>query len=260
MDRRDVRAKKHLGQHFLKETAYCERIADALQPIKNKLILEVGPGTGALTHFLLEGDLRVVEIDTESVAYLRSALPQLRSAIIEEDYLSLDLQTVFEGASFSLCGNFPYNISSQIVFHALDHMERVDEICGMFQREMARRIAAPHGNKEYGILSVLTQAFYDVTYLFDVPPTAFVPPPKVTSGVIHALKKKNEETEHIPRKELKRVVKLAFNQRRKTLKNALKTLQLDEQLLQMDIAGLRAEQLSVPAFIELAQRLKDKEL
>jgi 16S rRNA (adenine1518-N6/adenine1519-N6)-dimethyltransferase len=125
---------------------------------------------------------------------------------------------------------------------------------------MARRIAAPHGNKEYGILSVLTQAFYDVSYLFDVPPTAFVPPPKVTSGVIHALKKKNEETEHIPRKELKRVVKLAFNQRRKTLKNALKALQLDEQLLQMDIAGLRAEQLSVPAFIELAQRLKDKEL
>ena len=139
-------------------------------------------------------------------------------------------------------------------------MERIDEICGMFQREMARRIAAPHGNKEYGILSVLTQAYCDVTYLFDVPPNAFVPPPKVTSGVIYAQKKENEQTEHIPRKELKRVVKLAFNQRRKILKNALKTLQLDEQLQQMDIAGMRAEQLSVPAFIELAQRLKDKEL
>lgn len=258
MDRREVRAKKHLGQHFLKELKYSREIAEALELSAGKRVLEIGPGTAALTQFLFGNDLKVVEIDTESVDYLKGNYPKLSGRILEVDFLKLDLNTVFEGQEFSLCGNFPYNISSQILFHALDHRNLVVEVCGMFQKEVAKRIASPHGSKEYGILSVLMQAYYDVEYLFDVPPSAFTPPPKVISGVLRARRKEGEELLSIPQKKLSTLVKLAFNQRRKTLRNALSSLGIKDLLDEMQLSGLRAEQVPVATFIDLAKKLENK--
>lgn len=254
-----VRPKKQLGQHFLKELQYCERMVAALQFPEDGRVLEVGPGTGALTQFLPQQKLKVVELDRESVAYLEQYFPHLEGRIYSEDFLRMPLNTVFNGEGFSLVGNFPYNISSQILFHALNFREIIPEIMGMFQKEVAQRIASSPGSKEYGILSVLMQAYYEVTYLFDVPPGAFNPPPKVMSGVIRCSRKPDEITQNIPFSRLKQLVKLAFNQRRKTLRNALASLNCTALLEERKLQGQRAEQLSVQEFIELAQALESTE-
>lgn len=254
-----VKPKKQLGQHFLKELQYCEKMVSALQLPEEGRVLEVGPGTGALTQFLPQKRLKVVELDRESVAYLQTHFPHLEGRIYSEDFLRMPLERIFEGSGFSLVGNFPYNISSQILFHALDFRAFIPEIMGMFQKEVAQRIASPPGSKEYGILSVLMQAYYDVTYLFDVPPSAFIPPPKVMSGVILCTQKPVEFTQSIPYSRLKQLVKLAFNQRRKTLRNALSSLPCEAILAERQLTGKRAEQLSVQQFIDLALALESTE-
>lgn len=234
-------------------------MADALSLPSDSRVLEVGPGMGALTKHLLHGDIKVVEVDAESVEYLNENYIQLSNRIISADFLKLDLSSVFSGKSFSLVGNFPYNISSQILFHALEYRELVPEIMGMFQKEVAQRIAAPPGNKQYGILSVLMQAYFQIDYLFDVPASAFAPPPKVVSGVILAKALPEESTKDIPYKKLKQLVKMAFNQRRKTLRNALSALNQNALLDEMELSSKRAEQLSVSTFIRLAKELERTE-
>lgn len=249
-----VRPKKQLGQHFLKEAHYAEKLASALQLPEDGRLLEVGPGTGALTQFLPKEMLKLIEIDHESVAYLQTHFPFIQDRILQRDFLRMPLEEAFDGLAFSLVGNFPYNISSQILFHMLDHRRLIPEMAGMFQKEVALRIAAPHGSKTYGILSVLTQAFYQVDYLFDVPPGAFNPPPKVDSAVIRL--QAIEPLPDIPYSRLKALVKMAFNQRRKTLRNALKSMQIDELLNDLQISGRRAEQIDVGTFIDLAIRIE----
>ncbi|MGK7389697.1 MAG: 16S rRNA (adenine(1518)-N(6)/adenine(1519)-N(6))-dimethyltransferase RsmA [Candidatus Cyclobacteriaceae bacterium M2_1C_046] len=243
-----VRPKKFLGQHFLKNERRAEQIADALS-MEFPDVLEIGPGTGVLTKYLLAKplDLTVVEIDRESVAYLKEHYPTLK--IIEGDFLKMKLSDIYNG-DFSIIGNFPYNISSQIFFKALEHRQQVKEVLGMIQKEVAERIASPPGNKTYGILSVLMQAFYNVEYLFTVKPGEFFPPPKVNSAVIKFVRNEVKELPCDERMFFK-VVKQAFQMRRKTLRNALKPLNLpqDEQLL--PYMDKRAEQLSVGDFIKL---------
>ena len=250
-----VKPKKYLGQHFLKDMAIAEKIADSLTGNAYKKILEIGPGMGVLTRFLLEKDFEtfVVEIDRESVAFLEEHFPQLKGNILSTDFLKLQLEDYFD-EPIAIIGNFPYNISSQILFKTLENKEKVPEFAGMFQKEVALRIAAEPGNKTYGILSVLTQAFYDVEYLFTVPPHVFNPPPKVDSGVIRLTRKKDfilPVDENLFRK----VVKTAFNQRRKTLRNSLKTMNLTKKLQEDVIFALRPEQLSVTQFIELTKAI-----
>lgn len=245
-----VRPKKNLGQHFLKDKSVAARISETLTGVGYDSVLEVGPGTGVLTEFLLERDFRdfrVVEIDNESVHYLTENFRDLKH-IIRGDFLSLDLDELFTG-KIAVIGNFPYNISSQIMFRVLDYREKVVEVCGMFQREVAERICAGPGSKTYGILSVLLQAYYVPEYLFTVSETVFSPPPKVKSGVIRM--RRNEVTE-LPcdEKLFRRVVKAAFNQRRKTLRNSIRSafvLKREDHPL----FGMRPEQLSVEEFIEL---------
>ena len=253
----EVRAKKHLGQHFLTDENVAQKIADSLKSEEVKNVLEIGPGMGVLTKYLLKKDLQlhVVEIDRESVAYLKENYPALADKIHEKDFLKYDIQQIFGDEQFSIIGNFPYNISTQIVFKALENRELIPEFSGMFQKEVAQRIAAPHGNKTYGILSVLTQAFYDVEYLFTVPPSVFNPPPKIDSGVIRLSRKENFE---LPCDEALffRVVKTAFQQRRKTLRNSLKIFQLPDNLREDAIFGQRPEQLSTAQFIELTQKIQ----
>jgi 16S rRNA (adenine1518-N6/adenine1519-N6)-dimethyltransferase len=245
-----VRAKKHLGQHFLKDMNIARQITEGLTGHGGyNEVLEIGPGMGVLTQFLLKNDTyttHVIEIDTESVAYLQQHYPSLSPRIIEGDFLKFDTKTIFE-APFAIIGNFPYNISSQIFFRALEIRDQIPEIVCMLQKEVAQRIASPPGNKDYGILSVLLQAFYDIDYLVSVPPGAFDPPPKVQSGVIRLTRNATANLA-CDEKLFFRVVKTAFNQRRKTLRNALKPIGLfpDEPLLTK-----RAEQLSVSQFIEL---------
>ena len=249
-----VRAKKHLGQHFLKDLNIASKIADSLEGNHYDSVLEIGPGTGVLTRFLLEKDyqLSVIEIDTESVVYLNKHFPQLRGKIHNTDFLKADLHSLFKGKPFAVIGNFPYNISSQIIFKVLENRNIIPEISGMFQKEVAQRITAKEGSKTYGILSVLTQAFYDATYLFSVPPSVFYPPPKVDSGVLRLVRKKNFE---LPVSEslFFQVVKTAFNQRRKTLRNSLKSFQLSDFLREDSIFAKRPEQLPVSEFIRLTQ-------
>jgi 16S rRNA (adenine1518-N6/adenine1519-N6)-dimethyltransferase len=245
-----VRPKKFLGQHFLTNQHRAQQIADALGE-NYKDVLEVGPGTGVLTQYLLQKpvNLVVVEIDRESVAFLKEKYSSL--SIIEGDFLKLDLSTVYTN-EFSIVGNFPYNISSQIFFKALDYRHQVRELVGMLQKEVAERIVAPPGSKTYGILSVLLQAFYKAEYLFTVKPGEFFPPPKVNSAVIKLVR---NEVEKLPCNEklFFRIVKQAFQMRRKTLRNALKPLNLpaDERL--KPLLDLRAEQLSVKDFVQLTQ-------
>jgi len=246
-----VRPKKFLGQHFLTDIPTAMRIADGLGALDGGHVLEVGPGMGVLTGRLLErfGDrLWVVEIDTESVEYLTEKFPDLIPRILSEDFLQLDLKRITEGP-VSVIGNFPYNISSQILFHLLDFPEQVTEITGMFQHEVAKRLTSGPGSKEYGILSVLMSAFYHSEYLFSVSPDVFLPPPKVTSGVIRFIRK---ESISLPCSRIifKRVVKMAFNQRRKTLRNALSAL-WNPDYEATGFGGLRAEQLSVEQFLQL---------
>lgn len=252
-----VRAKKHLGQHFLKDENIAKKIADSLVFKGCEKVLEIGPGMGVLTKYLLEREIEtwVVEIDRESIDYLNLHFPDLRGKIINEDFLKMNLKDYFHGKPLAIIGNFPYNISTQIVFKAIEFRDFVPQFGGMFQKEVARRICENPGNKSYGILSVLTQAFYDAEYLFTVPPNVFNPPPKVDSGVIRLIRKKNYQLPVDPGFFFK-VVKTAFNQRRKTLRNSLKSFPLTEKLKEDTIFARRPEQLSVAEFIELTKSLE----
>ncbi|WP_294820731.1 16S rRNA (adenine(1518)-N(6)/adenine(1519)-N(6))-dimethyltransferase RsmA [uncultured Flavobacterium sp.] len=251
-----VKAKKHLGQHFLKDESIAKDIADTLTLTGYDKVLEIGPGMGVLTKYLLDKDIEtwVIEIDTESVEYLDTHYPKLHGKILSEDFLRYNINDSFGDEPFAIIGNFPYNISSQIVFRALELRERIPEFSGMFQKEVAERICEKKGSKTYGILSVLVQAFYDAEYLFTVPEHVFNPPPKVKSGVLRLIRKENF---HLPVDErlFFTVVKTAFNQRRKTLRNSLKTYNLSDNLKEDSIFDLRPEQLSVEQFIELTQKI-----
>lgn len=252
-----VRAKKHLGQHFLKDEGVAQQIADSLSYQGYDFVVEIGPGMGVLTKYLLKKgpELHVVEIDTESVAYLQENYPSLQGRIHEQDFLKYDISSVFEGQQFAIIGNFPYNISSQIVFKMLELREFIPEFGGMFQKEVAQRMCEKEGSKTYGILSVLVQAFYEAEYLFTVPPTVFDPPPKVDSGVLRFVRKQDFSLP-CDEKLFFKVVKTAFQQRRKTLRNSLKVFQLPEDLKEDSIFGQRPEQLSTAAFIELTLRIE----
>lgn len=251
-----VRAKKALGQHFLTDLTVSERIAATLEEYIHLPVLEIGPGMGMLTQFLLQRghDTRVIEIDRESVAYLEQNFPQLEGRIISGDFLRLDIDEYMpEQESFALIGNYPYNISSQIFFRLLEYKDRIPVCSGMLQREVAQRFAARPGGKDYGILSVLLQAWYDVEYLFTVDEHVFNPPPKVKSGVIRLVRNSRTELGCSP-EHFKRIVKAAFNQRRKTLRNSLKSVfGADFPLFSEPIFSLRPEQLSVEQFIWLTQ-------
>lgn len=251
-----VKAKKHLGQHFLKDESIAKDIADTLTLNGYKKVLEIGPGMGVLTKYLLEKPIEtyVIEIDTESVTYLNAHYPKLHGKIISEDFLKYNITKDFADEPFAIIGNFPYNISTQIVFRTLELRDRIPEFSGMFQKEVAERICEKKGSKTYGILSVLVQAFYEAEYLFTVSEHVFNPPPKVKSGVLRLIRKENY---HLPvdEKLFFAVVKMAFNQRRKTLRNSLKTYNLSENLKEDTIFDLRPEQLSVEQFIDLTQKI-----
>ncbi|MDO5035619.1 MAG: 16S rRNA (adenine(1518)-N(6)/adenine(1519)-N(6))-dimethyltransferase RsmA [Porphyromonas sp.] len=257
MDRQErggVRPKKALGQHFLHDLSVASRIADILPTGSELPLLEVGPGMGVLTQYLLPKypELYVVELDSESVEYLREHMPELEDRIIEGDFLELDLEKLFSGQPFMLIGNFPYNISSQIFFKMLDYRHLIPAAGGMLQREVAQRLASPAGNKSYGILSVLLQTWYDISYLFTVGEGAFNPPPKVKSGVIR-LERNQRVTLGCDEQLYKRVIKTTFNQRRKTIRNSLRSI-VDRESLPNEAEGLlskRPEQLSVEDFITL---------
>lgn len=250
-----VRAKKHLGQHFLKNPETAARIANALQGDSFRKVLEIGPGMGVLTEHLLKSDKEVfvVEIDTESVIYLEQHFPQLDKHIIPGDFLQLDLRSLM-GEPFALTGNYPYNISSQIIFKMLDYPDLIPEMTGMFQKEVADRLTAEPGSKTYGILSVLAAVYYEREYLFTVEPEEFNPPPKVRSGVIR-FKRKEDWQPDISMATLTRIVKAAFNQRRKTLRNALKALNLPLDALSSELLQKRAEQLSWQEYVDLTKKL-----
>ena len=251
-----VKAKKHLGQHFLKNEAIAEQIATSLVDGDYDTVVEIGPGMGVLTQFLAKSDkdLYVVELDRESVEYLKGHFNLPYSRIIEGDFLKLKLDKTFEG-NIAVIGNFPYNISSQIVFKVIENRHMIPQMAGMFQKEVAERIAAGPGSKTYGIISVLTAAYYDTEYLFTVDKEEFNPPPKVQSGVIRLVRK---EGYTLPCDEslFKTVVKTAFNQRRKTLRNALKQLNLPEELQQSEMMAKRAEQLHLDDFIYITKTLQ----
>jgi 16S rRNA (adenine1518-N6/adenine1519-N6)-dimethyltransferase len=248
----NVKAKKNLGQHFLTDLDAAKQIADLMSGHGGyQHVLEIGPGMGVLTQFLLqhkEYETSVVEIDRESVDYLNVHFPELKENIHSADFLRINLNTFFEGKKFGIVGNFPYNISSQIMFKTLENRHLVPELTGMFQKEVAVRIASKPGNKDYGILSVLLQVFYDIEYCFSLGPEVFSPPPKVHSGVIR-LKRNNIEQLDCDEKRFFAIVKMGFNQRRKTLRNALRALQLPDN----PYMDKRAEQLGVADFIALAK-------
>jgi len=249
---KNVRAKKHLGQHFLNDEQIAFNITDLLsEGVKN--VVEIGPGMGVLTKFLIKKDFKteVVEIDTESVFYLRLNYPEID--VHQGDFLQLKLREKYP-YSFSLIGNFPYNISSQILFKAFENRDQVPEVIGMFQKEVAERIVCKKGKKR-GILSVFLQAFYDIEYCFTVNEDVFTPPPKVKSGVIKLVRNNRKELS-VDEQKFKRVVKTGFNQRRKTLRNALKPFTLINENEIVDLLPLRAEQLSVDDFIKLTEHVR----
>jgi 16S rRNA (adenine1518-N6/adenine1519-N6)-dimethyltransferase len=246
--------KKSLGQHFLKDESICKMIVAALQEDACTRLVEVGPGGGALTKYLLPLpgiDFKAVELDDEKVVYLEKTYPAIKGKIIHQSILDIDAP--FE-EPFTVVGNFPYNISSQILFKVLDWKENVPVMIGMFQKEVAQRIVSKPGSKVYGILSVLVQMFYEVEYLFDVPPESFTPPPKVVSGMIR-LKRKTEIIPIESEKRLFTLVKAAFNQRRKMLRNSLKSL-FDDAFLQDKLFDKRAEQLTIEQFAELTFKMR----
>ncbi len=250
-----VRPKKALGQHFLTDESIARRIADTIAPAGALPVLEVGPGMGVLTKYLIADghDLKVAEIDGESIEYLRRNYPELNTGgrLLDADFLRLDLGAVFGGRQMCVIGNYPYNISSQIFFHILDYRDTVTLCSGMLQREVAERLAAPAGTKARGILSVLLQAWYDVEYLFTVPPTVFNPPPKVQSGVI-VMRRNGRRELGCDEKRFKAVVKAAFGQRRKTLRNSVRSLlPLGAPMPDTPMMALRPEQLSVEDFVTL---------
>jgi len=253
-----VRAKKHLGQHFLKDQVVARKIAETLLLNGYDNVIEIGPGTGVLTQYLLEQDINILalDLDRESIEYLKTdfeinhlkLLQRKKSFEVRNaDFLKEDLSTLFNGAPFGITGNFPYNISTQIVFKMLEYKDRVPEFTGMFQKEVAQRICEKEGSKAYGILSVLVQ-------VFTVHPEVFNPPPKVQSGVLRLTRKENQSID-CSETLLKTVVKAAFNQRRKTLRNSLKTLQLSENLTKDAIFDKRPEQISVADFIALTKKI-----
>ena len=252
-----VKAKKYLGQHFLKDESIAQAIADTLNLEGYNDVLEIGPGMGVLTKYLLAKPINtyVVEIDTESVTYLEQNYPKLHGKIIAKDFLKYNINEIFDGKQFAIIGNFPYNISTQIVFRTLEYRNQIPEFAGMFQKEVAQRICEKKGTKIYGILSVLVQAFYDAEYLFTVDETVFIPPPKVKSGVLR-LRRKADFSLPCGEKLFFTVVKTAFQQRRKTLRNSLKTLNLSDNLKSDVILDLRPEQLSVAQFIALTQKIE----
>jgi len=251
---RNIHPKKSLGQHFLKDLSIAERIAQAISGHSDLPVLEVGPGMGVLTQFLLRDrrDLTVVELDAESVAYLQTHYPALKDRIIQADFLKLDLNTLF-ATPFCVIGNYPYNISSQIFFKVLEHKNQIPCCAGMIQKEVAERLASPPGKKTYGIISVLIQAWYDIEYLFTVEPEVFDPPPKVKSAVIR-MTRNNRFAMNCDENLFRTVVKTAFNQRRKTMRNSLKPLLGKENdFFSLPVFDKRPEQLSVEEFIELTQ-------
>ncbi|MBK7872461.1 MAG: 16S rRNA (adenine(1518)-N(6)/adenine(1519)-N(6))-dimethyltransferase RsmA [Saprospiraceae bacterium] len=253
-----MKAKKSYGQHFLNNETMAARIADSFV-LAHERVLEVGPGKGMLTKYLLEKDwdLKVVEADRDMVAYLQKFYPQLVESIIEGDFLKLNLVEIFDNQPFGLIGNFPYNISSQIVFKMVESRHLISEMVGMFQREMAERIIAPHGGKDYGVISVLTQAYYEGELLFKVSKGNFNPPPKVESAVIRLQRKDNQiiDCDEI---KFRQIVKTTFGQRRKMLRNTLKTFVTEPSILEEPFFQQRPEQLSVEDFINLTKRLENK--
>ena len=260
-----VKAKKHLGQHFLKDESVAQQIGDTLTLDGYRNVIEIGPGTGVLTKYLLEKDIDLVamDLDADSIIYLNHSFPLEHNKVmqrkgefkvLEADFLKYDLWTLFGEEQFAITGNFPYNISTQIVFKMLEFKDQIPEFTGMFQKEVAERICEKEGSKAYGILSVLVQAYYDAEYLFTVSPQVFDPPPKVQSGVLRLIRKSNFHLE-VDERLFKQVVKAAFNQRRKTIRNSLKTFNLSDVIKEDAIFGLRPEQLSVEDFISLTQKI-----
>lgn len=253
-----LKAKKSFGQHFLRREDLAERIAGSLQQTgAYQKVLEVGPGKGMLTKYLLDlpQELWVVEADQDMVQYLQKYFPQLQGRILAEDFLKLDLTRHFAGAPFALIGNFPYNISSQIVFKMLDHKEQIPEMVGMFQKEMAERIISPAGSKTYGVISVLTQAWYEGEYLLTVDKSSFSPPPKVQSAVIRLTRKKKLNLGCDPAL-FRRIVKQTFNQRRKMLRNTMKAFTRDADLLSDPFFTQRPEVLDLEAFLQLTRMIE----
>lgn len=265
---KSVRPKKQLGQHFLTDLSVARRIADTVDACPDIPILEVGPGMGVLTQFLIpkERTLKVVEIDDESVSWLRHNHPSLEENIIADDFLKMHLENTFDGSPFVLTGNYPYNISSQIFFKMLDYRHLIPCCTGMIQKEVAERLAAKPGNKSYGILSVLVQLWYDVEYLFTVEPGVFNPPPKVKSAVVRMTRNNTEDPGCDPRL-LRRLVKTVFNQRRKMMRGSIKPLLAalnaergctheHTEFLSLPLLTRRPEQLSVQEFIELTNTVE----
>lgn len=256
-----VVAKKHLGQHFLKDETIAQNIVYSLiHTDKYKKVLEVGPGMGVLTKYLLKEtkfETSVIDIDRESIEYLKTNFPELEGRIISADFLQMDFERYLGKGTFAIIGNFPYNISSQILFKALDHKDQIPEIVGMFQKEVAERIASPSGTRASGILSILLQAYYSIEYLFTVDETVFSPPPKVKSAVIRLTR---NETQKLDCDEVlfKKVVKAGFNQRRKTLRNALKQLIIEREkdITKVPYLDKRAEQLTIENFVEITKILE----
>jgi len=264
-DEGPVRAKKHLGQHFLKDEEIAQKISTTLSLTGYKDVLEIGPGTGVLTKYLLLQDINLIamDLDADSIVYLNHSFPLEHPKVIkrkgsfkvvEADVLQVDFQTLFGDKPFAIIGNFPYNISTQIVFKLLEYRQQIPEFAGMFQMEVAKRICEKEGSKAYGILSVFVQAFYEAEYLFTVHPEVFDPPPKVQSGVIR-LTRKPSITLDCDEDLFFRVVKTGFNQRRKTLRNSLKSFNLSQNLKEDAIFDQRPEQLGVDDFISLTRKI-----
>ena len=253
-----VRPKKHLGQHFLKAQEIAQKIAALFTPNLVADLLEIGPGTGVLTQYLLPKAKRLhaIEVDEESVTYLKAHFTDTHFSILAADFLNFDLSAYFKGKPFGVIGNFPYNISSQIVFKVLEYREHIPFFGGMFQKEVAQRICHAPGGKRYGILSVLTQTYYEVNYCFTVPPGVFQPPPKVDSGVL-VMHRKKTPLPPFDAKLYAKIVKTSFQQRRKTIRNSLKTLGLPTNLTEDSIFDQRPEKLSVEAFISLTQKIEN---
>jgi len=254
-----VRAKKNLGQHFLKDKDIAQKIVNSLQTPDVKKVLEIGPGMGVLTQFLLQNssfETSVVEIDRESVEYLNQHFPELKDRIISDDFLRLNLHKHFT-EPFAIIGNFPYNISSQIFFKVLEYKDQIPEVVGMLQKEVAERLAAGPGTKAYGILSVFLQAYYNIEYLFTVDEDQFIPPPKVKGGVIRVTRNQTKNL-NCDEKLFKSIVKMAFNQRRKTMRNSLKTMINNDELKANPIFDKRPEQMSVGEFEYIVRMVGEK--
>ncbi|BAO54459.1 16S rRNA (adenine(1518)-N(6)/adenine(1519)-N(6))-dimethyltransferase RsmA [Nonlabens marinus] len=261
-----VTAKKHLGQHFLKDESVAIDIAECLSYEGYNQVLEIGPGTGVLTKHVLRKGIKVtaLELDSESVVYLKHSFPLEHNKIVspesfqvvETDFLQKDLKEIYDDRPFAIIGNFPYNISTQIVFKTLEYRDQIPEFGGMFQKEVAQRICADHGSKTYGILSVLTQAYYNADYLFTVGPEVFDPPPRVHSGVLLLTRKSDYDQLSCSFEKLRQVVKLAFQQRRKTLRNSLKSMDLPDEMRDRELFSLRPEQISVQDFVDLTTEIE----